>query len=211
MKKPTVEMLLSGYAQGIFPMADPRLDNEIYWYSPDPRGLLPIEDFHTPSRLAQTVRQRPFDIRINGAFETVIRKCAEPRGPDNQTTWISEGIIEAYTNLHRAGHAHSVEAWEDGGLVGGLYGVTLGGLFAGESMFFEVTDASKVCLVHTARRLKARGFGLFDIQWTNAHLEQFGAYEVEKREYNRQLEEQLERDVSFVDDHTTPVHLVEAE
>jgi leucyl/phenylalanyl-tRNA--protein transferase len=209
MKKPTVEMLLSGYKQGIFPMADPRLDNEIYWYSPDPRGLLPIEEFHTPSRLAQTVRKQPFEIRVDGAFEQVIRKCAEPRSPDNQTTWISQGIIEAYTNLHKAGFAHSVEALQDGELVGGLYGVTLGGLFAGESMFYEATDASKVCLVHTARRLQEREFGLFDIQWTNPHLEQFGAFEMERDEYKSRLEQQVGRDVSFVDDHATPLRLVE--
>ena len=210
MRRPSIELLLSGYSQGIFPMADPRDDNEIYWYAPDPRGLLPIAGFHTPDRLAQTVRQRPFDIRIDGDFEHVIQKCAEPRGPDNQTTWISEGIIDAYTDLHRAGFAHSVEALQDGEIVGGLYGVSIGGLFAGESMFYEATDASKVCLVHTARRLADRDFDIFDVQWVNPHLEQFGAFEVSRVEYNEKLEATLKRDVAFVDDHTTPTELVSA-
>ncbi len=210
MKRPTVEMLLSGYSQGIFPMADPRRGNEIFWYAPDPRGLLPIDEFHTPDRLAQTVRQRPFEIRVDGAFEHIIRKCAEPRGPDNQTTWISEGIIEAYTDLHRAGFAHSVEALQDGDIVGGLYGVSIGGLFAGESMFYEATDASKVCLVHTARRLSERGFGLFDVQWVNSHLEQFGAFEVSREAYNRKLNEVIDWDVTFADDDETSETVVRA-
>jgi leucyl/phenylalanyl-tRNA--protein transferase len=198
MKRPTVDMLLAGYAQGIFPMAHPLEDDEIYWYAPDPRGLLPIEDFHCPSRLAQTVRQEPFDIRFDTAFEEVIRGCAEPRGEDNQTTWISEGIIDAYTDLHDLGYAHAVEAWDDDRLVGGLYGVALGGLFAGESMFYRETDASKICLVHLARRLDDRGFGIFDIQWVNSHLEQFGAYEISREEYERRLEEVIEWDVDFI-------------
>lgn len=197
MKRPTVDMLLSGYAQGIFPMAHPSEENEIYWYAPDPRGLLPIEDFHTPSRLEQTYRQEPFEMRVNTAFGEVIRGCAEPRGDQNTTTWISEGIIEAYTQLHRLGYAHSVEAWEGERLVGGLYGVSLGGLFAGESMFYRETDASKICLVFTAERLEERGFGLFDVQWTNAHLEQFGVYEMPREQYERRLAEVIEWDVEF--------------
>lgn len=197
MKRPTVEMLLAGYAQGIFPMAHPTENNEVYWYAPDPRGLLPIEEFHVPSRLEHTYRQRPFDLRVNTDFEAVIEGCAEPRGPDNQTTWISPQIIEAYTELHNRGNAHSVEAWDGEELVGGLYGVTLGGLFAGESMFYRETDASKICLVFTARRLAERGFGLFDIQWTNDHLEQFGAFEMSREEYERRLRDIIEWDVQF--------------
>lgn len=198
MKRPTAEMLLAGYAQGIFPMAHPQEDGEVYWYAPDPRGLLPLEDFHCPSRLAQTVRQEPYDIKIDEAFEKVIRGCAEPRGEENQTTWISEGIIEAYTKLHRLGYAHSVEAWEEDRLVGGLYGVALGGLFAGESMFYRETDASKICLVHLVDRLEERDFDLLDVQWVNAHLEQFGAYEISREEYERRLRDVIDRDVSFV-------------
>jgi leucyl/phenylalanyl-tRNA--protein transferase len=198
MKRPTADMLLAGYAQGIFPMAHPRENDEIYWYAPDPRGLLPIEDFHCPSRLAQTVRQEPFDIEINESFEAVMRACAEPRGEENATTWISEGIIEAYTELHRRGFAHSVEAWEGDRLVGGLYGVALGGLFAGESMFFRETDASKICLVRLVDQLDERGFGLLDVQWVNPHLEQFGAYELSRQAYEERLSDVIEWDVSFV-------------
>lgn len=191
-------MLLAGYAQGIFPMAHPREDNEIYWYAPDPRGLLPIEGFHCPSRLGQTVRQEPYDIEIDRAFGDVMRACAEPRSEENESTWISEGIIEAYTELHEMGFAHSVEAWDGDRLVGGLYGVALGGLFAGESMFYRETDASKICLVHLADRLEERGFGLFDVQWVNSHLEQFGAYEIPRDEYEERLQKVIEWDVSFV-------------
>ena len=198
MKRPTADMLLAGYAQGIFPMAHPQEDDEIYWYAPDPRGLLPIENFHCPSRLAQTVRSEPFDIAFDKAFVDVMRACAEPRGADNQTTWISEGIIEAYTELHERGFAHSVEAWEGDRLVGGLYGVALGGLFAGESMFFREDDASKICLVHLVERLDERGYGLLDVQWVNSHLEQFGAYEMPREDYERRLREVVEWDVSFV-------------
>lgn len=197
MKRPTAEMLLAGYAQGIFPMAHPEEDDEIYWYAPDPRGVMPIEEFHCPSRLAQTVRQEPFEITYDEAFEDVIRACAEPRSEDNQTTWISEGIIEAYTELHELGYAHSVEAWDEDRLVGGLYGVALGGLFAGESMFYRETDASKICLVHLVERLEERGFGLLDVQWVNPHLEQFGAYEMPRDEYEERLREVIEWDVSF--------------
>ncbi|MFB6351943.1 MAG: leucyl/phenylalanyl-tRNA--protein transferase [Bradymonadaceae bacterium] len=198
MKRPTAEMLLAGYAQGIFPMAHPQEDDEIYWYAPDPRGLLPIEEFHCPDRLAQTVRQEPYDIVIDRTFNDVMQACAEPRSEDNQTTWISEGIIAAYTELHEMGFAHSVEAWDGDRLVGGLYGVALGGLFAGESMFFRETDASKICLVHLAERLDERGFGLFDVQWVNPHLEQFGAYEMPREEYEKKLRDVIEWDVSFV-------------
>jgi len=197
MKRPTAEMLLAGYAQGIFPMAHPEEDGEIYWYAPDPRGLLPIEEFHCPSRLARTVRQEPFRIGVDEAFEDVIRGCAEPRSEENQTTWISEGIIDAYTELHELGYAHSVEAWDEGRLVGGLYGVALGGLFAGESMFYRETDASKVCLVRLVDRLEARGFGLLDVQWVNPHLQQFGAYEIPRAEYEERLQEVIEWDVRF--------------
>ena len=198
MKRPTAEMLLAGYAQGIFPMAHPQEDDEIYWYAPDPRGLLPIEGFHCPDRLEQTVRREPYEITFDTAFGEVIGGCAEPRSEDNQTTWISEGIIEAYTELHELGFAHSVEAWDEDRLVGGLYGVALGGLFAGESMFYRERDASKICLVHLVERLDERGFGLLDVQWVNPHLEQFGAYEISREEYEEQLREVIERDVSFV-------------
>lgn len=196
MKQPNPQILLSAYMQGIFPMAHPEEDDEIYWYAPDPRGILPIEEFHCPSRLAQTVRQEPFEIRYNTAFRRVMEECAAPR-KIQKSTWISEGLVEAYTDLHELGFAHSVEAWLDDRLVGGLYGVGVGGLFAGESMFFRETDASKICLVHLVERLDERGFTLLDIQFVNDHLEQFGAIEISRDEYERRLACALERDVEF--------------
>ena len=180
--------MLSAYAKGIFPMAHPERRDEIYWYAPDPRGLLPIDDFHCPRRLAQTVRQEPFEIAVNRDFEAVIEECS-----NRSQTWISDGMKEAYTELHRLGFAHSVEAWDNSSLVGGLYGVALGGLFAGESMFYRATDASKICLVHLARRLNRRGYSLFDIQFVNEHLEQFNAFEVSRDEYETRLARALKQ------------------
>lgn len=198
MKRPSTHILLSAYMQGVFPMAHPEEEGEIYWYAPDPRGIIPLEEFHCPSRLAQTVRQEPFDIRYDTAFERVMEECAAPR-KIQKSTWISEGLIDAYTELHRMGFAHSVEAWLDDELVGGLYGVAVGGLFAGESMFFRETDASKVCLVHLVERLRERGFTLLDVQFVNSHLEQFGATEITREEYERRLVDALELDVTFIE------------
>ena len=186
MKRPSAQMLLSAYLQGIFPMANPDAGGEVSWYAPDPRGIIPLDGFHVPSRLAQTVRQEPFDIRYDTAFREVIEACAAPR-EIQKSTWISSGIIDAYCELHELGYAHSVEAWDDGALVGGLYGVAVGGVFAGESMFFRATDASKVCLVHLVERLRERGFELLDVQFVNAHLEQFGAVAIPREEYERRL------------------------
>ena len=182
--------------QGIFPMAHPDEEDAIYWYAPDPRGILPIEGFHCPDRLAQTVRQEPFEIRYNTAFRQVMEECAAPR-KIQKSTWISEGLIESYSELNKLGFAHSVEAWLDDCLVGGLYGVAVGGLFAGESMFFRETDASKVCLVHLVERLEERGFTLLDVQFVNDHLEQFGATEITREEYERRLADALELEVEF--------------
>lgn len=196
MKQPNPHILLSAYMQGIFPMATPEEEGAIYWYAPDPRGIIPIEDFHCPSRLAQTVRQEPYDIRYNTAFRKVMEECAAPR-KIQKSTWISEGLIESYCELHKLGFAHSVEAWLDDRLVGGLYGVAVGGLFAGESMFFRETDASKICLVHLVERLEERGFVLLDIQFVNDHLEQFGAVEITREEYESRLADALELEVEF--------------
>ncbi|MFP4598733.1 MAG: leucyl/phenylalanyl-tRNA--protein transferase [Persicimonas sp.] len=197
MEKPNPQILISAYMQGIFPMAHPEEGGSIYWYAPDPRGILPIEDFHCPSRLAQTVSQEPFEIRYDTAFKQVMEECAAPR-KIQKTTWISEGLIEAYSELNQLGFAHSVEAWLDDELVGGLYGVSVGGLFAGESMFYRETDASKVCLVHLVERLKERGFRLLDVQFVNDHLEQFGAIEISREDYERRLAEALEQQVQFI-------------
>ncbi|RME45276.1 MAG: leucyl/phenylalanyl-tRNA--protein transferase [Caldilineae bacterium] len=177
-------ILLNAYSQGFFPMAE--ADGTIYWYDPDPRAILPLDAFHVPRRLARVVRQGRFEVRVDTAFEAVIRACAEP-SPGREQTWISEEIIAAYTQLHRLGYAHSVESWREGKLVGGLYGVALRGLFAGESMFSRQRDASKVALVHLVERLRAGGFQLLDVQFMTEHLRRFGAVEIPRWLYKRRL------------------------
>ena len=171
-------LLISAYAQGIFPMS--MEDGSIGWFSPDPRGILPLDGFMVSRRLTRLMRQQKFEIAVDRAFEDVMRACAADR---DDGTWISEEIIESYVALYRRGLAHSVEAWQDGVLVGGLYGVHLGGAFFGESMFHRVTDASKVALVAFVDRLQAGGFSLLDTQWTTPHLEQFGAMEIPREAY----------------------------
>ena len=190
------ELLLAAYASGWFPMADE--EGVISWYSPDPRGILPIETFHVPSRLERVVRKGALQVEIDTAFEEVMRACAEAeREPGDTGTWISEEIIESYCALHAQGCAHSVEVRQNGVLVGGLYGVALGGAFFGESMFHRATDASKVALVALVERLRSHGFLLLDTQWVTAHLQQFGAIEIPRPQYLRLLEQSLELDVSF--------------
>lgn len=176
----TPELLLAAYQRGLFPMADD--DGTIGWYSPDPRAVFPLDAFHVPKNLAKTLRQGRFERRIDGDFEGVLRACA-----DREETWISEEIHQAYTALHRLGLAHSVEAWRDGQLVGGLYGVAIGGAFFGESMFSRATDASKVCLVWLVERLRDRGYTLLDSQYPTTHLLQFGQTLIPRAEYLRQL------------------------
>jgi leucyl/phenylalanyl-tRNA--protein transferase len=190
------ELLVSAYASGWFPMA---VDSgELRWYSPDPRGIIPLDAFHVPSRLARVVRAGKFRIEIDRDFEAVIRACAEADRQDGDPgTWIDAEIIASYCALHRSGLAHSVEAWLDGELAGGLYGVALGGAFFGESMFHRVTDASKVALVALVDRLRTRGYRLLDLQWVTPHLERFGAVEIPRRKYLRMLEEALAVDVEF--------------
>jgi len=180
----TPELLLSAYSQGVFPMAG--ADGRILWYDPDPRAILPLAHFHAPRRLLRAVRQGVFEIRVDSAFTAVMRACATPAS-DREETWINEEIIAAYTQLHQLGFSHSVEAWQDGKLVGGLYGVALGGLFAGESMFSRATGASKVALAHLVRRLRAGGFRLLDVQFMTEHLRRFGAVEGSQAEYKRLL------------------------
>ena len=170
-------------------------DGEIGWFSPDPRGVLPLDAFHVPARLARVVKQQRFDVRIDTAFERVMRACAER--PDG--TWISETILESYLALHRLGIAHSIETWRERELVGGLYGVHLGGAFYGESMFHRATDASKIALVALVDRLRRRGFALLDIQWVTPHLAQFGAIEVPRRTYLALLRRALTLDCRFLD------------
>ena len=190
------ELLLAAYASGWFPMADE--EGVISWYSPDPRGIMPIETFHVPSRLQRVVRKGALHVEIDTAFEEVMRACAEAeREPGDTGTWISEEIIESYCVLHAEGFAHSIEVRQNGLLVGGLYGVALGGAFFGESMFHRATDASKVALVALIERLRSHGFLLLDTQWVTAHLQQFGAIEIPRPEYLRLLEQSLKLKVSF--------------
>jgi leucyl/phenylalanyl-tRNA--protein transferase len=174
------DLLLEAYASGIFPMGMP--DGEIRWYSPDPRGILPLEEFHTPHGLKRILRKRSWDVRIDTAFQEVMQACAS-----REETWITEVIAESYTLLFESGHAHSVEVWQDDKLAGGLYGVSIGGAFFGESMFHRVTDASKVALWHLVEILKKGGFTLLDSQWTTPHLEQFGAREIPRSDYLEKL------------------------
>jgi leucyl/phenylalanyl-tRNA--protein transferase len=188
------QRLLYAYSQGIFPMADE--DGTILWFDPDPRAIIPLEQFHVPRRLQRTVKQGVFDMHINRDFLQVIKACARP-APDRQSTWISDEIIDVYHTLHRLGYAHSVEAWQNGELAGGLYGVAINSFFAGESMFSFGRDASKVALVHLVQRLKERGFLLLDIQFLTSHLEQFGAIEISRHDYKLRLFEALSRSNHF--------------
>jgi leucyl/phenylalanyl-tRNA--protein transferase len=179
------ELLIEGYCQGLFPMAGE--DGSIGWYDPQPRAIIPIEGFHVSHRLGRTVRSGRFEIRYDTSFEVVMRACAEP-APGRETTWISEELVAAYTGLHQLGFAHCVEAWCDGQLVGGLYGVAIRGLFAGESMFSRERDASKVALVHLIERLRRGGYVLLDTQFiVGDHMLQFGTIEITRGEYKRRL------------------------
>lgn len=181
----TPELLIAAYTQGIFPMAED--DGSIGWYEPTIRAIIPLDGFHAPRRLLRTVRSGRFTVRCDTAFEAVMRACAAP-GRGRETTWISEELIAAYVALHQLGYAHSVECWREDRLVGGLYGVALGGLFAGESMFHRERDASKVALVHLVERLRRGGFVLLDSQYiVGDHMRQFGAIEISRAEYHRRL------------------------
>jgi leucyl/phenylalanyl-tRNA--protein transferase len=190
------DMLLTAYATGWFPMA---VDGgEVRWFSPDPRGIIPLDTFHVSRRLARVWRQGTFRIEIDSRFEEVIRACATAtRGGEEGGSWISDEIVESYVVLHQEGVAHSVEAWKGDRLVGGLYGVALGGAFFGESMFHRETDASKVALVALVERLRGRGYVLLDTQWTTPHLEQFGAIEIPRRDYLRRLDRALKLRCTF--------------
>ncbi len=183
----TPEVLLRAYACGIFPMAESADDPTLFWVEPEQRGVIPLDSFHISSRLARTVRSDRFVVTVNRAFTEVIDGCAAPRmGREN--TWINRRIRNLYTALHKLGHCHSVEAWEGDQLAGGLYGVSLGGAFFGESMFHRARDASKVALVHLVARLIAGGFVLLDTQFVTEHLRSFGAIEVPRRRYRTELD-----------------------
>jgi leucyl/phenylalanyl-tRNA--protein transferase len=185
-----VEILLAAYRAGWFPMGNEV--GEVEWYSPDPRGILPLDAFHAARRLERVIRRGQFEVHVDRAFSETIQACAE-RGE----TWITPVIIDSYCELHQRGFAHSVETWRGGRLVGGLYGVSLGGAFFGESMFHRVTDASKVALAGLVERLRTRGFRLLDIQWVTPHLAGFGAIEVSRREYLRLLRDSQQIECQF--------------
>lgn len=187
-----VDILLRAYSVGLFPMADSADDPELFWVEPELRGVIPLDTFHVSKSLGKAIRKRPFDIRFDTDFEGVMAGCAA-EAPDRPSTWINQTIRNLYTELHQIGHVHSVEAWEGDTLVGGLYGVSLGSAFFGESMFSRRTNASKICLVHLVARLRAQGFTLLDTQFTTDHLKTFGAIDVPKAEYVKMLEAAVNR------------------
>ncbi|HEY2568618.1 MAG TPA: leucyl/phenylalanyl-tRNA--protein transferase [Candidatus Udaeobacter sp.] len=184
------ELLLQGYRLGVFPMA--MEDDSIQWFSPDPRAILPLEDFHVPHALRRLVRRKVFETTIDDAFPKVIEACAQ-----REDTWINLEIIESYTRLHEIGCAHSVEVWKEGKLAGGLYGVAVGGAFFGESMFHHVTDASKIALVTLVEHLRTRKFSLLDTQWLTPHLQQFGGIEISRNDYLRVLRRAVDLPTEF--------------
>jgi leucyl/phenylalanyl-tRNA--protein transferase len=189
----TPEILLRAYAEGLFPMAERRGDPTLYWVSPERRGIIPLDTFHVPRRLARTVRSGLFTVTADRAFRDVMQACAAPT-PDRPESWINDEILRLYTALHLGGHAHSIECWQDGKLAGGLYGVRLGAAFFGESMFSRTRDASKVALVHLVDGLKRGGFALLDTQFITAHLARFGAIEIPRERYLRKLQDALNRE-----------------
>ena len=192
----TVEDLLTWYEQGVFPMADAREDERVFLIDPAERGVIPLDGFHIPKRLARTVRQDLYEVRIDTAFEQVVAECAAPSA-DRPDTWINRPIQRLYRELFARGHGHSVECWQGDELVGGLYGVAHGAAFFGESMFSRARDASKVALVHLLARLKVGRFLLLDTQFLTEHLSQFGAEDIARTDYRRRLRAALERDADF--------------
>ncbi len=186
----TAQLVLSAYTQAIFPMGHD--DGSIYWYSPDPRCIIDLDDFHVSRRLMRTYRQGKFTYKVNSAWDEVIRACAQ-----RDSTWITDDIIRVYTELHDMGFAHSVEAYADGELAGGLYGVSIGGAFMGESMFHRMTDASKVSLVYLVERMRAKKFTLLDSQYMTDHLGTFSAKSISRSEYIRRLKDALLRNCRF--------------
>jgi len=191
-----LETVLQAYAYGIFPMAESKEDEELFWVDPEHRGVIPLDGFHVSRSLARTVRKGRFQVTVDRDFRGVVEGCAESK-PGREDSWINGPILDLYTWLHSAGFAHSIEIWREERLVGGLYGVSLGAAFFGESMFSRETDASKLALVHTVARLKAGGYCLFDTQFVTPHLRRFGAVEIPRSEYHRRLREALPRTADF--------------
>ena len=192
----TPAILLKAYACGIFPMAESADDSSIFWIDPSERGILPLDRFHLPRSLAKTIRRNTFEVRFDTAFSAVLDGCAEP-APGRQQTWINADIRNLYLALHAQGHAHSVETWREDRLVGGLYGVSLGAVFFGESMFSRETNASKVALAFLVERLRLGGYRLLDTQFITSHLERFGAEEITRAAYQKMLEAAVEAEAAF--------------
>ncbi|MHA8065648.1 leucyl/phenylalanyl-tRNA--protein transferase [Aquirufa sp. ROCK2-A2] len=190
----TIEMLIDAYCSGFFPMADEM--GEVLWYNPDPRAIIPFENYRVSKSLKPILNKKQFDIQINGNFEQVMRYCAAPRKEEDQT-WINEEIIQLYVELHRMGLAHSVEAYREGRLVGGLYGVCLGGAFFGESMFSLESNSSKVAFHYLIQLLKSNGFSLLDSQFMNDNVKRYGAIEITRTEYLARLHEALPKNCAF--------------
>lgn len=193
----TPEILLKAYAIGVFPMAESADDSQLFWIDPEQRGILPLDGFHVPRRLKRTLRSRAYEIRIDSDFGAVIEGCAGP-APGRWSTWINEDIRSLYGDLFEMGYCHTVECWMEGELAGGLYGISLGSAFFGESMFSRRTDASKIALVHLVARLRAGGFTLLDTQFVTDHLARFGVVEIPKNIYKARLEEAMERSADFL-------------
>lgn len=201
MTKLTPEDLIYGYINGIFPMADS--DGTLYWYSPDPRAIIPIDTYKPHKSLRPVINKQYFEIRFNTDFEGVMRGCAVARS-DSDDTWISEEIIEAYSGLNKMGYAHSVEAFLNNNLVGGLYGVSIGSAFFGESMFYTEPNASKVAFHYLIQTLKTRGFELLDTQFINDNVRRFGAIEIPKFQYLHLLKRAIDKKNSFVENEKNP-------
>lgn len=192
-------MVIRAYSIGIFPMASRRSDLSVHWVAPTQRGILPLTSFHVPRRLRRTIAENRFDVRCDSDFGAVVEACSLPR-KGHPETWINAEIARVFCELHAQGHAHSVETWKDGQLVGGLYGLALGGAFFGESMFSHQTDASKIALVHLVARLRIGGYVLLDIQFVTQHLRQFGAIELPATSYLHRLDEALRLQARFYSD-----------
>jgi leucyl/phenylalanyl-tRNA--protein transferase len=190
------DLLLQAYAMGMFPMSEDADDDQIFWVKPEKRGIIPLDGFHASKSLLKTVRQGRFEIRLDHDFHGVIDGCAESK-EGRERTWINGPIRSACAELFKRGHCHTVEAYYEGALAGGLYGVTLGGAFFGESMFSRMTDASKVCLVHLVGRLRERRFALLDTQFLTVHLARFGAVEISRKKYEKLLADALGKNVQF--------------
>ena len=192
----TPQIVLDAYSKGLFPMAENRRDKQLFWIDPEVRGILPLDNFHIPRSLKKKIRNNPFEVRFDHNFAAVIRACAQQK-PKRRETWINDEIIELYTKLFCMRHAHSVECWREEKLVGGLYGISIGGAFFGESMFSSERDSSKIALVHLVARLNLAGFTLLDTQFITDHLKQFGAIEISRVEYHKILSGALNLNVGF--------------